>query len=287
MRTPPSMPTRLIDQMNDTAFRPERVRRPREQVEHQMRSAILSGEFKVGERLPSEAELAKAFGVSRSTIREALHALKTSGLITTTPGATGGSFVEGVDHHSLAERFGEALANVVQLGTLSYEEVADVRRLLEIPAARLAAQNRRPEDLNKLNDLIEHEKNAEAGDPEVPALNASFHRVVADASGNRMLAALVSALHRVTLPLSSIETSAALGRESVNQHIRIATAVRESDPTAAEIAMTEHLEYLREHVSRAAELGRRSSVEAGSDRPPVDDAPVRGDSRRELSTGNR
>src|ERR1700733_8238874 len=100
--------------MNDTAFRPERVRRPREQVEHQMRSAILSGEFKVGERLPSEAELAKAFGVSRSTIREALHALKTSGLITTTPGATGGSFVEGVDHHSLAERFGEALANVVQ-----------------------------------------------------------------------------------------------------------------------------------------------------------------------------
>ena len=169
------MRDRQILQMNDTAFRPERVRRPREQVEHQIRNAILSGEFKAGDRLPSEAELAKAFGVSRSTVREALHALKTSGLITTTPGATGGSFVEGVDHHSLAERFGEALANVVQLGTLSYEEVADVRRLLEIPSARLAAEHRSHEHLDQLHDVIEREKTSAVNDPEVPALNASFH----------------------------------------------------------------------------------------------------------------
>jgi GntR family transcriptional repressor for pyruvate dehydrogenase complex len=272
------MRDRLIEQMNDTVFRPERVRRPREQVEHQMRSAILSGEFKAGERLPSEAELAKAFGVSRSTVREALHALKTSGLITTTPGATGGSFVEGVDHHSLAERFGEALANVVQLGTLSYAEVADVRRLLEIPSARLAAENRRPEHLDQLHDVIEKEKTVAVSDPEVPALNASFHRVLADASGNRMLAALVSALHRVTLPLSYIETSAALGRESVIQHIRIASAVRERDPDAAEAAMTAHLEYLREHVTRAEQL-HREGADTAPDRAAVDVDAIPGKSR--------
>jgi GntR family transcriptional regulator, transcriptional repressor for pyruvate dehydrogenase complex len=271
--------------MNDTVFRPERVRRPREQVEHQIRTAILSGDFKAGERLPSEAELAKSFGVSRSTVREALHALKTSGLITTTPGATGGSFVEGVDHHSLAERFGEALDNVVQLGTLSYTEVADVRRLLEIPSARLAAENRRAEHLDQLRDVIEKEKTVAVSDPEVPALNASFHRTLADASGNRMLAALVSALHRVTLPLSYIETSAALGRESVIQHIRIASAVRDGDPGAAETAMTEHLEYLREHVSPAEEIGR-VRVDRGPARPAADVEPVRGQPPRKLPVRN-
>jgi GntR family transcriptional regulator, transcriptional repressor for pyruvate dehydrogenase complex len=239
--------------MNTPPFRPERVLRPREQVEHQMRNAILSGEFKVGDRLPSEADLAKAFGVSRSTVREALHALKTSGLISTSPGATGGSFVEGVDHHSLAERFGEAVANVVQIGSLTYAEVADVRRMLEIPCARLAAQNRSPEHIRRLREVIRSEKTTTVSDPQVPGLNAEFHQILADATGNRMLAALVSALHRVTRPLAYIDTSPELGRESVIQHMQIAAAIDAGDENAAIEAMESHLDYLREHVVSAAE----------------------------------
>lgn len=230
-------------------FRPGRVKRPREQVEYQIRKAILAGEFTVGDRLPSESELARAFGVSRSTIREALRSLATAGLISTSPGATGGSFVEGVDHHSIAERLGESVSNVVQLGTLSYEEVADVRRLLEVPSARLAARNRSDDDLQRLHAIIDREKAVSVDDPEVPQLNASFHRVMAEASGNRMLSSLVSALHGVTHPLSYIDTSPTLGRESVIHHIRIASAVRDRDEDAAESAMEDHLAYLSAHVA--------------------------------------
>jgi GntR family transcriptional repressor for pyruvate dehydrogenase complex len=244
-----------------TVFRPGRVKRPREQVEYEIRKAILAGEFSAGDRLPKESELAKVFGVSRSTIREALRSLASAGLISTSPGASGGSFVEGVDHHSIAERLGESVANVVLLGTLSYEEVANVRQLLEVPSARLAARNRSEDDLNRLHDIIEREKAVLVNDPDVPQLNASFHQVLADASGNRMLSALVMALHRVTHPLSYINTSPALGRESVIHHIRIASAVRDRDEDAAESAMSDHLAYLRAHV---AEAGRADGEESSA-----------------------
>src|SRR5689334_18541438 len=77
------------------------VVRPRQQVEDRIRQAILEGELKTGERLPSESELARQFAVSRTTVREALRALSTQNLIEKVPGAGGGSFVRAVDHQSL------------------------------------------------------------------------------------------------------------------------------------------------------------------------------------------
>src|SRR5581483_1902255 len=118
-------------------FHAERVMRPREQVEHQIRSAILSGRFKQGERLPSEAQLTEMFGVGRSTVREALRSLANSGLIFTTPGAAGGSFIEGLDATSLRRKLGETLEHVVHLGRLSDAEVAEVRSALDVKAAAL------------------------------------------------------------------------------------------------------------------------------------------------------
>lgn len=230
------------------AFTPQRVRRPREQVESQIRAAILSGKFRKGDRLPSETQLAKDFAASRSTIREALRALATAGLITTSPGATGGSFVEGVDHRSLGDKVGEAVDHVVQFGSISYIEVAQVRAMLEVPSARLAALNRRDEHLRKLEHLIEREKSVDVSDPSVPGLNIAFHEIVADASGNRLLEALISAMHRVTTPLAFIDTSPDLGRQSVIQHLEVVRAIRDRDPSRAAEAMEHHLSYLLEHA---------------------------------------
>jgi DNA-binding transcriptional MocR family regulator len=79
------------------AFQPSRVRRPREQVEEQIREAILSGAFRQGDKLPSETQLAEQFSVSRTTVREALRALAAAGLISKVPGVAGGSFVQSVE----------------------------------------------------------------------------------------------------------------------------------------------------------------------------------------------
>src|ERR1700689_745140 len=83
------------------AFAPIPVLRPREQVEEQIRAAILSGLLDVGSKLPSEAVLANQFSVSRTTVREALRSLATKSLIEKIPGPAGGTFVRKVDHWSL------------------------------------------------------------------------------------------------------------------------------------------------------------------------------------------
>ena len=75
------------------SFKPRQVTRPRDQVESQLREAILDGRFAQGNKLPPETELAQQFGVSRPTVREALGALVSAGLIRKIPGVAGGSFV--------------------------------------------------------------------------------------------------------------------------------------------------------------------------------------------------
>lgn len=221
---------------NDAPFRPEKVRRPREQVESQIRAAILDGEFRAGDRLPAEATLAKEFGVSRSTVREALRSLAEAGFIVTSPGATGGSFVEGIDHHALSARFGEGVENILRLGSLTYAEVAAVRLMLEVPSARLAARFRTAEHLDRLDEIIDEQRRVELG-PAVRDLNARFHETVADASGNRLLAAMISALHHAPPALAAQQISSEVSRRSARHHLRVVDAIREGDEDAAEVAM--------------------------------------------------
>lgn len=255
----------------DSTFQPVRVRRPREQVELQIRTAILAGEFRTGDRLPSEAALARDFGVSRSTVREALRSLAEAGLIATFPGASGGSFVEGIDHHALSARFGDTVETIMRFGTLTFEEVAAVRLMLEVPSARLAARNRGEDNLKELERIVEGEKAVSFSDPAVDELNAAFHQTIAEASGNRLLTALISALHGVTHPLTYIDTSPELGKQSVIHHIQIVRAVREHDEDAAVKAMQEHLTYLSNeaivnHANKLVTNGAADSPAAGNGR---------------------
>lgn len=229
----------------------QRVLRPRQQVEEALRNAVLSGELRPGERLPPEAELARQFSVSRPTIREALSGLETQGLIRKVPGAGGGSFVQAVDHHSLGEVLHDSMHNLLRLGSLSFDEVSVVREHLEAPSAALAATHRTEEDIAELRAIVDKQKRLSVDDPEVPALDAEFHTAIARISGNRALAALVFAVHRATEPVSYLDLSPEVGRETVVQHQQIVKAIRDGDSSAAEAAIIEHLSYLRAHMKSA------------------------------------
>src|SRR5262249_4556797 len=152
------------------AFLAARVMRTREQVEVQLREAIFSGAFQRGDKLPSETELADQFGVSRTTVREALRALAAEGLIRKVPGAGGGSFVETVDNESLGVWLSESMRTILRLGSVSYDEVVKTRRLLELPAVAEAAANRSDADLERMRDVIEREKRVTVEDPVVAEL---------------------------------------------------------------------------------------------------------------------
>jgi DNA-binding FadR family transcriptional regulator len=227
----------------------QKVLRPREQVEDRIRIAILSAEFKTGDPLPPEAELARQFGVSRTTVREALRSLTSERLIYKVPGATGGNFVQLIDHNSLGSAMIDSLHNLLTLGTIEFTEVAEVRQYLEVPAVRLAAVGRTDEDLERLRDIVRRQKTASVDDPEVPKLDEQFHSLIARASGNRVLASLVSALHHETEPVHYLDLSPDVGRETVRQHKAIVDAIARRDADAGQDAIIEHLTYLREHLA--------------------------------------
>lgn len=230
-----------------SSFRPLAVQRPREQIERQIRQAILSGSLGHGEKLPSEAALAEQFNVSRPTVREALSALKESGLITKSAGARGGSFVRFVDHHALDRAFAEQLANTLEVGSVSAAEVIAFRDMIEVPSARGAARNRTDVHIEKLRAVIEQEKSISIFDAEAPVLNSEFHQLLAEASGNRILQAVISAVHSIIHPMDLIEWSPEVAREGVRHHIAIVRPVAKGEPDEAEEAMRAHLRFLAEH----------------------------------------
>jgi DNA-binding FadR family transcriptional regulator len=230
----------------------QKVLRPREQVEETIRIAILSGEFKTGDPLPPEAEVARQFGVSRTTVREALRSLTTQRLIYKVPGSKGGNFVQLIDHNSLGSALIDSLHNLLTLGSIKFTEVAEVRQYLEVPAVRLAAASRTDEDLQRLRGIVSRQKAASVDDPEVPRLDELFHSLIAEASGNRVLASLVSALHHETEPVHHLDLSPDVGRATVRQHKAIVDAIAARDADAGQDAIIEHLTYLREHLAPRA-----------------------------------
>lgn len=225
------------------------VLRPRQQVEETIRAAILSGELKSGEMLPPEAELARQFNVSRTTLREALRVLTSQRLINKVPGARGGNFVQSVDYHSLGAVMSESVENLLALGTIHFDEVAKVRQLLEVPSVQLAAANRGEDELTRLKDIVQQQKMASVDDPRIPDLDREFHTLIARASGNRVLASFVAALHHATEPVHYLDLSPEVGRETVKQHQRILRAIERQEPQAGEKAIVEHLTYLRKHIT--------------------------------------
>jgi len=155
------------------------------EVTDRIKEAIRSGQYSVNEKLPTEPDLMKQFGVGRSTIREAVRMLANSGLLSVQQGV--GTFVtDSIDEReSLAERLNRAAS----------EDIDEIRQLLEVHMATKAAINRTEEQLNQIEAFLKDriqasiEGNIEAS---VQA-DINFHVAIAKASGNEMLTDMYTA----------------------------------------------------------------------------------------------
>jgi DNA-binding FadR family transcriptional regulator len=221
-----------------------RVRKAYEQVADQLRELIMSGELAPGERLPNEALLAREFGVSRATVREALRVLAAQNLLRTAKGAGGGSYVTlpTVDHIS------EFLRSNINLLTdsrdVTLEELIEARELLEVPAARLAARRRKESDLESLREAIPPDP-LSLDRQEQFVHNKDFHSVIIQCCRNTLL---YIAAQPVFSTLQTHLARSTLGRRfhaAINdQHVRIAEAIEAGDADAAGQQMHRHLEFL-------------------------------------------
>jgi GntR family transcriptional regulator, transcriptional repressor for pyruvate dehydrogenase complex len=198
-----------------------------EAVRSQLEEAIVSGQLQVGERLPSEHELAKALGVSRPVVREALGSLRALGFVVSRNGR--GSFVSSSRERPLL------------LGRYSLEELHEIRSLLEVQGAGLAAQRRSRDDLRRLRTAVEALE-ACGTDEQWVKLDAAFHVTLAAATENQLHAHLVEYLREVLIEQSQV-VSAFEGRipQANAEHRAIYEAVCARDSVGAQRAVSTHL----------------------------------------------
>ena len=235
-----------------------RVRKSYEQVADQLRELIVTGTVPQGGRLPSETVLARDLGVSRTTVREALRLLAAQGLIRTAKGQAGGSYVTlpTVDH--ISESLSSNITLLADARDLTLDELIEVRVLLEVPAARLAARRRHEGDVERLRETIP---------PDRPALdtqaefvhNRDFHATLIECCDNRLLqiaaqpvfSALQTSLSRSGLPR-------VFHRSIHLHHARIVEAVDAGDEDAAGAEMEDHLAFLVPYYEKAWKATRLS-----------------------------
>jgi GntR family transcriptional regulator, transcriptional repressor for pyruvate dehydrogenase complex len=231
-----------------------RIRPAYQQVADQLREFIVSGALSPGDRLPVEAELASVFGVSRSTIREALRLLSSRGLIHTVRGVAGGTFVGDADRGTISDFLETSIGLLSGNQGITADELLEARDLLEVPAARLAAQRRSNEHLASMRTAIAHEK-AETERGLRFEHHQRFHSVLLDAAGNRLLDLMTVPIFRVIRSrFLQDQPSRKFWTQVDDDHTEILRCIEAGDSDGAATQMHAHLGRLR---STYAKVERR------------------------------
>jgi DNA-binding FadR family transcriptional regulator len=222
-----------------------------EQVAEQLRTLVVGGTLQPGERLPNEEVLAREFGVSRATLREALRSLAAQDLIRTSKGAGGGSFVTLPSVEGVSSFLHSSIALMADANNVSLEDLLETRELLEVPAARLAARRRRDDDLERLRETIPDEP-LRMGPEKQFVYNQDFHSLVIECCDNALLVIAAQPIFGVLQRnLARTRLGERFHRAINDQHRTIAAAIEAGDVEAAGAEMHAHLEYLRPYYERA------------------------------------
>jgi DNA-binding FadR family transcriptional regulator len=240
---------RPVERASD-AMSVRRVRKAYEQVADQLRDLIVSGRLARGERLPNETVLAREFGVSRATVREALRLLTAQSLIRTAKGAGGGTYVTmpTVDH--VSEFLNSALNLLAAAEHVTLDELLEAREALEVPAARMAALRRTDDAVQDLRSAIPPDP-GQLGPNEQFEYNADFHTSIIAASGNGFLMMAAQPLFSILQTQLARSSLGARFHKGINdQHRAIVAAIDAGDGRRAESEMRLHLEWLRPHYER-------------------------------------
>ncbi|MFB8754040.1 FadR/GntR family transcriptional regulator [Streptomyces nigra] len=225
-----------------TAGQPPRRVSAMEAVLAHLRDAIERGDYAVGEKLPSEAELCRTLEISRPVLREALRALQTMGLTVSKTGK--GTFVvaAGVEEPV----FGDYTAG----------DLMEVRRHVEIPVAGYAARRRTPENLDHLAHLLDRME-GETDTTAWVAMDTLFHLGVAEAAQNPVFRRVIEEIRDALARQSAFLNELGGRREqSDREHRAILRALTDGSEADATEAMTHHLDRVGTTLTDIVRRGR-------------------------------
>lgn len=222
-----------------------------ERVSDHLREEIVTGSFKAGENLPSEAELAEAYGVSRRVIRETMRILRALGLVEINQGKRPKVLPVTPDAAILSMQI------TLRRTECSFAHLYEVRRPIELEAVRLAAQRATPQDIAEigkiLDDYTKASDHGQLGQYDWRMrTDIDFHTRIALASGNPAMGLVYGAIcqifwqfyqqHREFM-LKMIERNVQTGRYiALEHHQKIFQAISEHKPQKALKAAKEHLD---------------------------------------------
>lgn len=226
-------------------------------VFQQLVSLISSGRLTPGEKLPSERTMAADMGVSRQSIREAIHRARTMGLIKVRQG--GGTVIVS----SVAEQLKTPLAIILEEQAEKIFEFLEIRKLFEGWCVERAAQARKSANLREMQDLLRQMEHLEPGHSKWEQADLKFHSAIAGASHNIIAVHIMAGL-RASFSSYFKAKKFVLGPERkeplLKQHESILEAIRQKSPQIAKMKIIEHLEYVEEVIRKDFLIHKRKKI---------------------------
>ena len=212
-------------------------------VIRQVRSLIHDGSLAPGDRLPPERELASLFSVSRASVRQAISTLEAQGIVHIRHGD--GTYI--LDE---TERVIESFSRFLVEEQITPQEILETRKIIECEAVRLCAERASPDQVRKIQTLLERKRLAENSGASLAEMNYQLHRAIAEGSRNRGLIKVTEVLLEMmrmnmwpALKSRSEQREHRI-EEHLSQHERIVEAIGRHDGPAASQAMKIHLEAI-------------------------------------------
>jgi GntR family transcriptional regulator, transcriptional repressor for pyruvate dehydrogenase complex len=205
-------------------------------VQEKLQELISSGEIGLGQRLPSERDLAERFRVSRNSVREAIRGLTEKNVLESRRGD--GTYLRGGREDLPALPLGRTLESDAR----RLKEIFELRRMLEPQIAALAAGQITKRDLKALKMLVFEQEKRHMCRQDDAELDAAFHLRIAEAANNKLIVEVLRTLDHILAESRSEEVrSEERQRVSMRTHYLIVDALERRDPDAAKEAMIAHL----------------------------------------------
>ncbi|MBW1667866.1 MAG: FadR family transcriptional regulator [Deltaproteobacteria bacterium] len=219
-------------------FIPIKQRRAFEQVAERIQDLIFQGVLKSGDKLPSEAELAKRYNVGRQTIREAMRFLEISGFIVTQKGGAGGAYIQDAILHSITIAF----LNAMKLKKVTIEEALEARLEVEKIVLKKVIEKADPSDLEETKEILKLSKSKIRSKTYTGLENIKFHKALAKGSKNPILIMMVDLLMAVLDDfISKTERGYERMRSEIKEHSDILDCVIKKDARGAEEHLAKHV----------------------------------------------
>ncbi len=218
--------------------------KPEDVIIRHIRESLRTGELKAGMRLPAERKLAEQFCVSRASVRDALKTLETYGIIKTFPQS--GSIIVGLETAALDGLLSEVLA----LDKTDFADLAEMRCILEVNAARLCAARASELQMQTIREALDaYEKISKQQDmARVQAADFHFHRCIAAGSGNMVLRQMLMLITPDIMAVYSRQNVCQkVANDPVEEHKQIMDAIFQHDPEKAANLMRKHLSGVEEY----------------------------------------